>query len=459
MIVSKRNIADGVADHAIVPLIYEGRFVEQNVDEENIDLWFDETTRRLTEEQKADLSDKWSTIRRLTSTDARIRRIALDINRHFIQTLQGTEFKAMLACNYKKDAVRYLNCFEALGDLKCAVVISAPDVREGHEEVDESTDDVVCAFWEKMMKEYGDPDTYEETLKEQFKHGEIDIMIVCSKLLTGFDAPLTQVLYIDKELKEHGLLQAIARTNRLYDGKDFGWIIDYRGLLKKLDYAMEIYGLNGNIASKIGTFNKYSDKPKNISFWTIEEFKKFMSVIDDEDDYLLFRALYFTGMRIGEAIALTWHDFDGTHLIINKTMAKEKDKDGNYIVTSPKTLSSNRIIELDKKTIQLIKKKYSKDSQKTLFNNDWYIFRNSKPLTQTTVGRKKNNYCELSRVKKIRLHDFRHSHATFLLSHGIPVTVIAQRLGQSDLMVTLNTYIHLVPNDEIRAINLIDSFN
>ena len=226
-----------------------------------------------------------------------------------------------------------------------------------------------------------------------------------------------------------------------------------------LNYAMKIYGLNENIATKIGTFNKYSDKPKNISFWTIEEFEKFMSVIDDEDDYLFFRALYFTGMRIGEVIALTWHDFDGSHLIINKTMSKEKDKDGNYIITSPKTLSSNRIIELDTKTIQLIKKKYSKDSQKTLFNDDWYIFRDSKPLTQTTVGRKKNNYCELSGVKKIRLHDFRHSHATLLLSHGIPVTVIAQRLGQSDLMVTLNTYIHLVPNDEIRTINLIDSFN
>lgn len=69
------------------------------------------------------------------------------------------------------------------------------------------------------MKEYDDPDTYEETLKEQFKHDEIDILIVCSKLLTGFDAPLTQVLYIDKELKEHGLLQAIARTNRLYDAR------------------------------------------------------------------------------------------------------------------------------------------------------------------------------------------------------------------------------------------------
>ena len=226
-----------------------------------------------------------------------------------------------------------------------------------------------------------------------------------------------------------------------------------------LNYAMKIYGLKENIATKIGTFNKHSNKPKKTDFWTIEEFNKFMSVIDDENDYLLFRALYFTGMRIGEASALTWRDFDGTSFYINKTMSKEKDKDGNYIITSPKTLSSNRIIKLDKKTIQLIKKKYRKDKENKAFTDDWYIFRNSKPLTQTTVSRKKNDYCELSRVKKIRLHDFRHSHATLLLSHGVPVTAIAQRLGQSDLSVTLNTYIHLIPNDENRAINLIDSLN
>ena len=241
-LVHKYTIADGVADRAIVPLVYEGRFVEQSVDEENIDLWFDQTTKRLTKEQRADLANKWSSIRRLTSTDARIRRIALDINQHFLEALKETGFKAMLACNYKKDAIRYFNCFEQMGDLKCAVVISAPDDREGQDDVDESTDDVVLSFWQRMMKEYGDPDTYEETLKEQFKSGELDILIVCSKLLTGFDAPLTQVLYLDKELQEHSLLQAIARTNRIYEGKDFGWIVDYRGLLKKLDDAMELYG-------------------------------------------------------------------------------------------------------------------------------------------------------------------------------------------------------------------------
>ena len=92
-----------------------------------------------------------------------------------------------------------------------------------------------------MMQQYGDADTYEETIKNQFCDGEIDILIVCSKLLTGFDAPICQVLYVDKELKEHGLLQAIARTNRLYEGKDYGMIVDYRGLIQKLDTAMNMY--------------------------------------------------------------------------------------------------------------------------------------------------------------------------------------------------------------------------
>ena len=240
-LIHKYTIRDGVEDGAIVPLIYEGRFVEQKVDEENIDLWFRQTTRRLTEAQREDLRRKWSSIRRLTSTDARIKRIALDISEHFIEGYKDTGFKAMLATNYKRDAIRYLECFEQFGDLNCAVVISPPDMREGVDDVDEGADDLVVSFWNKMMQQYGDADRYEEAIKNRFCDGEIDILIVCSKLLTGFDAPLCQVLYIDKELKEHGLLQAIARTNRLHEGKDYGLIVDYRGLIEKLDTAMDMY--------------------------------------------------------------------------------------------------------------------------------------------------------------------------------------------------------------------------
>ena len=240
-LIHKYTIKDGVDDGAIVPLIYEGRFVDQRVDEENIDLWFKQTTKRLNDAQKEDLRKKWSSIRRLTSTDARIKRIALDISEHFTQGIKRTGFKAMLATNYKRDAIRYLECFEMIGDLKCAVVISPPDMRESIDDVDEGTDDLLIAYWNKMMKRYGDADHYEEAIKAQFCDGKIDIMIVCSKLLTGFDAPVCQVLYIDKELKEHGLLQAIARTNRLHEGKDYGLIVDYRGLIEKLDTAMDMY--------------------------------------------------------------------------------------------------------------------------------------------------------------------------------------------------------------------------
>ena len=114
-------------------------------------------------------------------------------------------------------------------------------MRESVDDTDEGTDDLVIAYWNKMISQYGDADRFEEAIKNKFCDGDIDILIVCSKLLTGFDAPICQVLYIDKELKEHGLLQAIARTNRLCEGKDYGLIVDYRGLIEKLDAAMDMY--------------------------------------------------------------------------------------------------------------------------------------------------------------------------------------------------------------------------
>lgn len=151
-LIHKYTIKDGVDDRAIVPLIYEGRFVEQTVDEANIDLWFEQTTKRLTESQKDDLKRKWSSMKRLASTEARIKRIALDINNHYVEGYKDTGFKAMLATNRKRDAVSYLTCFEQFGDLNCEVCISPPDMREGIDDIDEGTDNRVIAYWNKMMK-------------------------------------------------------------------------------------------------------------------------------------------------------------------------------------------------------------------------------------------------------------------------------------------------------------------
>ena len=275
------TIADGVRDKAIVPLLYEGKMVEQTVNRKAIDHRLEMITRHLNEKQKEEVMRKWSKFERIASSDQRIKMIAFDINDHFLRNYKtkGSHFKAMLATNSKKEAIRYLEAFEELGDLNCAVVISPPDQREGHHEVDESSDDIVQRFWKKMMEKYRDADTYEETIKDQFVNkDDIDLLIVVDKLLTGFDAPKAAVLYIDKPLKEHGLLQAIARVNRLCEGKDYGLIVDYRGLLDKLDEALEMYRGGGlenfdpkdlkgtlyDVISIIGTLRHYHTELVNI---------------------------------------------------------------------------------------------------------------------------------------------------------------------------------------------------
>ena len=129
------------------------------------------------------------------------------------------------------------------------MIISPPDEREGFDEIDaEESTDVVVAFWQRMMKRYGSEEDYNKQIVNAFKFGdEPEILIVVDKLLTGFDAPRNTVLYLTRRLKDHSLLQAIARVNRLYEDesgsktKDFGYVIDYVGVLGELDHALTTY--------------------------------------------------------------------------------------------------------------------------------------------------------------------------------------------------------------------------
>lgn len=240
--IHKYTIKDGVEDGAIVPLLYEGRLVEQTVNRNAIDKRIEMITRNLTEKQAEELKNKWSKFEAIASSEQRIRLIADDIFVHFHKFYKGTFAKAMLATASKFDAIRYQEAFEEFDDISTAVVISAPDQREGYEEVDEEPKDRVLKFWNRLMAGYSDPQKYEEHIKSEFVDGdELDILIVVDKLLTGFDVPRASVLYVDKPMKEHTLLQAIARVNRLYEGKDFGLIVDYRGLIEELDSAMRTY--------------------------------------------------------------------------------------------------------------------------------------------------------------------------------------------------------------------------
>lgn len=245
-LIHRYAIDEAVADGAVVPLLYEGRLVEQQVSGAVIDRWFDKISEGLTENQKRDLMRKFSRMDALAKTDQAIRAKAFDISEHFRQHWQGTGFKAQLIAPSKAAAVRFKEVLDEIGHVSSAIVISPPDENEGNEEVDQESKDLVRRFWSSMMARYKTEEEYNRQIIDAFKgSGDPEILIVVSKLLTGFDAPRNTVLYVCKSLKEHNLLQAIARVNRLYeDGgteKQFGFIIDYEGLLGELDSALTTY--------------------------------------------------------------------------------------------------------------------------------------------------------------------------------------------------------------------------
>jgi type I restriction enzyme R subunit len=242
-IIDEYSIDRAVQDKAVVPLLYEGRLVFQDVNQKAIDTWFERISEKLSPEQKRDLKKKFSTADQLNKAEQKIRSIAYDVSLHFKDNPNFVGMKGQLTAPNKASALKYKKYFDECGLVSTEVLISPPDMREGFEEAeDESAAGEVQAFWQKMMKRFGKPETYDEQLRNSFKHNEDpQIIIVVDKLLTGFDAPKNTVLYICRSLKEHSLLQAIARVNRLYEGKEYGYIVDYYGVLGKLDEALDMY--------------------------------------------------------------------------------------------------------------------------------------------------------------------------------------------------------------------------
>lgn len=236
------SIKQAVKDKAVLPLLYEGRHVEMEQNQAAIDLWFDRHTSDLNKDQQADLKKKYARAEMLNKSDQVIYMRAFDVSEHYRANWQGTGFKAQLVAPSKAAALKYHEHLKDIGFVTSEVIISPPDTREGHEEVDEGPTDEVGKFWDKMMKRFGSEEEYTKQVINQFKYGEEpEILIVVDKLLTGFDAPKNTVLYLCRTLREHTLLQAIARVNRLHEGKDFGYIVDYASVLGELDKALTMY--------------------------------------------------------------------------------------------------------------------------------------------------------------------------------------------------------------------------
>lgn len=229
-----------VEDGTVTPLLYEERKPLVDINEQAIDNWFDKITASLSDDQKADLKKKFATRGSIYRAGNRIDLIAMDIAEDFSRNWKGLGLKAQLATDSKLSAIRYKEALDATGLVTSAVVISAPDTREGHEDTDEAKTPEVQKWW--VANVGADPEAYEKRVIEDFgTDGPPDILIVVDKLLTGFDEPRNAVLYIDKYIREHNLLQAIARVNRLHEQKPYGLLIDYRGILKELDTSLTAY--------------------------------------------------------------------------------------------------------------------------------------------------------------------------------------------------------------------------
>lgn len=236
------TVKQAVEDHAVVSLLYEGRIVPQFVTEGPIDSFFERVCEDLTEEQSVDLKKKFSRTDILNQTEQRIYSIAMDISEHYADNWKDTGFKAMLVTPKKRVAILYKKYLDEIGKVSSEVLITAPDDREGEETVYGGTQEDVKVFWKQMMDEHGTPHKYQKNLITRFKKQESpEIIIVVDKLLTGFDEPKVTVMYLDRHLCGHTLLQAVARVNRTCEDKKYGYIIDYYGVLAELDDALSIY--------------------------------------------------------------------------------------------------------------------------------------------------------------------------------------------------------------------------
>lgn len=241
-IVHAYTMQRAVEDETVVPLLYEERKPELDINEAAVDRWFEKITTGLSDQQKADLKKKYARKGAVYGAANRIELIAWDIATHFTENVKKLTpgLKGQVATDSKLNAIRYKHALDETGLVTSAVIISPPDTREGNIEVDEDKIPEVQKWWKQNVG--NDAEGYEkQTLRDFGSDGAPDLLIVVDKLLTGFDEPRNAVLYIDKKLEGHNIIQAVARVNRLHDDKRYGVLVDYRGVLKALDTAIRDY--------------------------------------------------------------------------------------------------------------------------------------------------------------------------------------------------------------------------
>lgn len=225
--IDKYTIEQAVEDGATLPIFYEARMVDLHVQGDSLDDLFERQFREYREEDRERIKKKYATEEAIISSRKRIKRIVLDMIEHYESHIQPNGFKAQVVAISREAAVIYKEVLDELSNYESKIIMSArhndkEHLQRHHISKDEEKD-IIARF------------------KKPISDDKLCFLIVCDKLLTGFDAPIEQVMYLDKPIKEHNLLQAIARTNRTYDKKTYGLIVDYYGVSKFLEQALAIF--------------------------------------------------------------------------------------------------------------------------------------------------------------------------------------------------------------------------
>lgn len=304
--IDRYTIDDALNDGIVLPLIYEGRYVDLRQDKEEID----RQVARLELELKKDnftLHDlqKQAETRMMQETPARIVEIGYDIRKHYTENIKGTGLKAQIVAPSKYAATLFQRYFQKETDINTALVISDENELKGYED---SHRQEVEEYLRTIKDRYQSLESYEKEVIESFKNNEdgVEILIVVDKLLTGFDAPRNTVLYLARELRDHNLLQAIARVNRLFENdvlpKTCGFIIDYSENAKNLDKAMELFGRYDEDDVK-GTLIDVNEKVKELESKYASLYEIFKGIAKDDEAYLQHLELETTRKNFYKALS------------------------------------------------------------------------------------------------------------------------------------------------------------
>ena len=231
-----------------------------------------------------------------------------------------------------------------------------------------------------------------------------------------------------------------------------------------LNYGVKMDYMPKNILCELGNFKETLTVKKEMDFYTAEEFKRYKAAaleyaqnrsdLSGWDYYVFFCIAFYTGLRKGEIHALKWSDIDGNLLHVTRSI-DQKQKGGDR-ETAPKSKSSIRTLQIPKPLLDILSEHKRRWSEINGFSDDYRICGGTRPIRDTSLANANERFAKLAGLNTIRIHDFRHSHASLLANEGINIQEVARRLGHSDVTMTWNTYSHLYPREEERAVNILN---